>query len=443
MRTDCFCVGLRRAVALASFSLVFVLSTGTLYRASAEAIAKETGNLIQVWSVGSPFTGALPQTQVPPELARQAEKFGYTIVVENFRAAGFVTRFRQAFQEHSEPEILTFDNFGILVGVNTATGRFEGVLSTDYGIASSLVMVYEALAALQPRGWVILVRPAVNYEAAKALAMQPPRCPLEPSSARYSTFSAELQQAQETATEAARAYLACDLPSLSAVSDESRLGDKCFLPEDNLQIEQLRPCSVSGNYKLAFVSLAGTFAAQMRGGAPTRDRDYARWLTNTALGQQSLLAVLRNHGGVWRLLAITDDPTNTGLATHLTVQGLGGLLRDDPADTNTPEPPRLITRDGVNLRPPPSHPFGSFVWTPSANAAVVCEVAEFLVGDKSSVRERTRLFFLFSHEGRVSSGMLWGISGRWRVWSISKAGNISLSESRSYLNWQGEPQRSA
>ena len=420
-----------RVIALANLSLLLVLFGGTLCQVHAVSVTKTGGNLIRVWSVGSPFTGALPQTRVPPELEHQAEKLGYTIVVENFRAAGFVARFREAFQAHNAPEILTFDNFGILIGVNTPAGPYQGVLDTDYQIATSLEMVYEAFAGLQPRGWVILVRPAVNHEAVKTLALQPPRCDSELSAAQ----SPELQQAQSTASEAARAYLSCDLSSLSAVSDESRLGNKCFLPEENLQLQQLRPCGVTGNHNLAFVSLAGTFTAEMPGAAPTRDRDYARWLTNTALGQQSLLAVLRNRGGVWRLLVITDDPLNTGVAKHLNVQGLVGLLKDDQGDPTAPESARLITRDGANLRPPPGRPFGDFAWTPSPNADVVCEVTEFLVGDKDSVRERTRLFFLFGHEGKVSSGMLWGLSGQWRVWSINKAGNVSLTETRSYVTW--------
>ena len=418
-----------RVIALANLSLLLILFSGTFGQVHADSGTEVGDHLIRVWSVGSPHTGGLPQTQVPPELNQQAQKLGYTIVVENFRAAGFITKFRAAFQENTAPEILTFDNFGVLIGVDTSAGRYQGVLDTDYEIASSLEMVSEAFAALQPDGWVILVRPAVNHEAAKTLAMQPPRCHSEPGAAQ----SPELQQAQSMATEAARAYLSCDLSSLSAVSDESRLGDKCFLPEQSVQLKQLRPCGVSGNHHLAFVSLAGTFTTEMRVVAPTSDRHYATWLSNTPLGQQSLLAVLRKRGEVWQLLAITDDPINTGAVAHLPVQRLVGLMRDD--DGSAPEPARLLTRNGANLRPPPNSRFGEFTWSPSPSADVVCEVAEFLVGGNDSARERTRLFLLFGHEGRLSSGMLWGALGHWRVWAISKAGNISLSETHSYLTW--------
>jgi hypothetical protein len=63
--------------------------------------------------------------------AAQAEKLGYTIEVEAFRAAGFATKFSEALGQHNEPEVITFDNFGVLVGITTALGRYDGILSTS------------------------------------------------------------------------------------------------------------------------------------------------------------------------------------------------------------------------------------------------------------------------------------------------------------------------
>lgn len=74
------------------------------------------------------------------------------------------------------------------------------------------------------------------------------------------------------------------------------------------------------------------------------------------------------------------------------------------------------------------------IWRPSPNAEVVGEVAEFLVGDPSTARERTRLVFLFGREGKLSSGLLWGTSARWRVWSINRGGNVTFSEQHSYTH---------
>lgn len=410
------------------YLLVVVFHAALMCAAQAQRV--QSANVIRVWSVGSPLTGALPQTVVPPVLQRQAEKLGYTIEVLNMRAVEFSPKLRQAVHEHNEPEILTFDNFLVLKGTVTAAGRIEGVVFHQE-IASSLVMVYESLAPLQARGWVVLVRSAANYKAAETLAMQPPACREEFTRATQSPSSAELRLAQETATDAARAYLACDLTSLSAVSDGWRLGDKCFIPEADRRVEALEPCGVTGNRNLAFVRLVGTFSSKSRM-PPSHDRDYAYWLTNTALGQQPILAVLRNQNGVWRLLAITDDPTNTSVAAFSTVQRFGGLFEDVPAAIAAPEPARLITPEGARLRSP-ARGFGDFSWHPGSSPEVIAQVAEFLVQDRASTRERTRLFFLSGHEQRLSSARLWGLLGRWRVWSISRDGSVSFTEHRSYF----------
>jgi len=409
--------------------LALVFHAALMCAAQAQSI--QSGKVIRVWSVGSPLTGAMPQTVVPRALQRQAEKLGYTIEVLNMRAVEFAPKLRQAMDEHNEPEILTFDNFFVLQGVVTDAGRIEGV-TFNREIASSLVMVYETLATLQPRGWVVLVRSAANYKAAETLAMQPPACEEGVTRATQSPSSAELRLARETATHAARAYLACDSSSLAAVSDRWRLGDRCFIPAADRRLETVEVCGVTGNRNLAFVRLAGMFRSTSS--MPfSHERDYANWLTITALGRQSIFTVLRNDNGVWRLLAITDDPTNTSAAAFSTVQRLGGLLEDMPAAMVGPEPARLITPEGARLRSRASA-FSDFLWRPSPGSDVIGEVAEFLVQDRLSTRERTRLFFLSGHERSLSSGRLWGLLGRWRVWSISRDGSVSFTEHRSYFN---------
>jgi hypothetical protein len=160
-------------------------------------------------------------------LQQEAEKLGYTIEVEAFRAAGFATKFSEALEQHIEPEVITFDNFGVLIGITTALGRFDGILANER-VPSSLVMVHESLVGLQSDGWAMLVRSARNCEAAKALAMRPPTC----NSARRGVVTGltpdELHSAQEAAMAAARAYLTCDAPLLASLSDEARLGNQCF-----------------------------------------------------------------------------------------------------------------------------------------------------------------------------------------------------------------------
>jgi len=425
----CFRCALAIAICLV---LPVVLSTGSRTRA-----AVRPNSILHVWCVGNPFTGAMPETIVPTDLQQQAEKLGYTIVVQNFRAAGFPSILHEALNDHTEPEFITFDNFGILTGVNTPAGRYQGVLDTDYGVAASLQLVDEKFATLQRRGWVVLLRSAANYDAARALVMQPPQCQIR-IGASEDSLAGELKQAMEAANHAAWAYLSCDLPSLTSQSDDERFGRKCFLPAASVGVETVRACGVLGNNSLVFVPLAGTFLAQTSAMPPRRDVSYSHWLAENALGQQTVLAVLRKQNGRWRLLAITSDQMDTNPAvypTYSNLQRLAKLLTNEGGGTLVPSPAALTTPDGAKVRRLSQTVFENFEWTPSASPDVVAQVAEFLIGDRSGPGEITRLFFLIGNENRLSSGFLLGAGGRWRVWSISRAGNVSLTEPRAYANW--------
>lgn len=412
--------------------LILVINGSSTARVGVEIPPKPDGKLIRVWTVGSPFSGALPPAVVPPGLRQRAASLGYTIEVEAFRASGFAGKFRQALQNHDEPEVLTFDNYGVIVGVNTPTGWIEGV-ATDTQTASPLVLVHEALVSLQQRGWVMLVRSAANYEAARALSMQPPVC--EPESGRHAADSPivlpELAQAQETASAAARAYLTCDQSTLNVISDESRLGRKCFLHESDTKVEVVKACRVSGNRNLAFVSLVSTFSSQVRV-QPTRHGP----VQGMDLGQQSILAVLRNQVGAWRLLAITDDPVNTVAVARipLTTHKLDRSLDDGETAGVSAEPAQPLTPDGVYPRPAQGERFGDFIWRPSQSTNVIGQVVEFMIGKDASLG-RTRLFFLPADGHRLSSGFLMsGGTSVWRVWSVSKGGDVAFSEQHSYTH---------
>jgi hypothetical protein len=227
--------------------------------------------------VGSPHTNALPPAVVPPDLLQRAERLGYALEIEAFRASGFAARYHEALQSHTEPEVLTFDNYGVLSGMKTTTGWVEGI-DWDRRTASSLALVHETMNSLQPRGWVMLVRSASNYEAARALSLRPPECDAQ-SRVRQSSntrpvpreiqptereIPPALREAQQKAVLATRAYVDCDRSTLAAISDESRLVQPCFQAQSDSKVESVKACSVSGNDKLAFVSLVSRFSAVVR-----------------------------------------------------------------------------------------------------------------------------------------------------------------------------------
>jgi hypothetical protein len=411
-------------------SLTFIAS---IHRTHAAATL-QPGNVIRVWSVGSPFSGVIPQTTVPADLQQQAEKLGYTIGVQNFRSAGFASILHEAIANHTEPEFITFTNLGILIGVNTPTGRYEGVLDTDYGTAASLQLVYEKFASLQPRGVVVLVRSAANYDAARALVMEPPRCEAGANVSEES-LSPDLKQALDTAKHATQAFLGCDAPSLLALSDDAKLGHKCYLPNVSVRIDRIQPCGIAGNDRLAFAYIATTLVTHTNPAAPRRDGSYGHWLYDNLLGQQTTLAILRKQRDAWRLLAISDDPWDTNSSVYpasSTLQRLSASLMKENAYATIPTSALLTTADGANLRRLSQNAFENFEWTPSTSPDVIAEIVEFLISDNPASKDRTRLFFFLSGENRLSSGFLWGIAGKWRVLSINKAGEVSLTEPRSY-----------
>ncbi|HKV34837.1 MAG TPA: hypothetical protein VJP89_10960 [Pyrinomonadaceae bacterium] len=390
---------------------------------------KPSSNVIRIWIVGSPHTNALPPAVVPPELRKRAEGLGYTIEIEVFRPGGFATLFHQALQSHTEPEILTFDNYGVISGMKTVNTWVDGI-DWDRRTASSLALVHETMTSLQPRGWVMLVPSAVNYGAARALSMRPAECDARSGRATDSSaIEPILRDAQEAAVRATRAYFDCDRPTLAAISDESRLGQQCLLPQSDTKTETMKACSVSGNHKLAFVSLAGSFSAK------TRDpRTIYPSMQGMNLGQRSILAVLTNQSGTWRLLAITHDPANTVARTPVTTNTLVNSLDDGPPAGVTTLPARLLTPNGVFPVSPKADPFGNFIWEPSQSSDVIGQVVEFMWAEDTD-SGLTRLFFLPASENKLSTRYLMsGVRTAWRVWSVTKSGAVVFSERHSYTH---------
>ena len=404
---------------LACASLVAGCQDNLLLQVEATTTPTVNANVIRVWSVGSPYSNDLPAATVPRELQRCAESLGYTIEIKSFRPIGFAEKFRKALLEHNEPEVLAFGYYGVLSGMNTGNGFVEGVAS-DARTASLLFLVHESLASLRER--VVLVRSAINYEAARALSMQS-------LVSETKTVQITLREAHDTAASAARAYLACDQSTLSVISDESRLGQKCFMPESDTQVESVRVTRISGNRNLAVVSLVTTFSSQVR-----ESLSHPGLVQGGDLGQQSILSVLRNRNGVWRLLAITDDPVNTVVERPFTRPSFESSLDDGLTTAVAPDAARLLTVDGVYPRPQKGERFGDFLWQPSESKDVIVQVVEFMF-DRYSNRQGTRLFFLPANADKLSTGSIWsGGATLWRVWSISKSGDVGFSEQRSFIH---------
>jgi len=69
-------------------------------------------------------------------------------------AKGFATAFREAVIRNDAPDVLSFDNFGVMVGITTPLGTFEGI-SDASSIQGDFIRVTGALDDLlgPERGW--------------------------------------------------------------------------------------------------------------------------------------------------------------------------------------------------------------------------------------------------------------------------------------------------
>lgn len=144
--------------------------------------------------------------------------------------------------------------------------------------------------------------------------------------------------------------------------------------------------------------------------------------------------MLTNQNGTWRLLAITHDPSNTVSRFPLTTNTLVKSLAHEPSTGITTEPARLLTPNGVFPVLPKADPFSDFIWEPSQSTDVIGQVVEFMWA-KDTDSGLTRLFFLPANENKLSSRYLVsGVPTTWRVWSVTKSGDIVFSEQHSYTH---------
>ncbi len=128
------------------------------------------------------------------------------------RQAGFAQTFLDAVRRNAAPDILVFDNFGVMQGIKTELGSFEGI-GQEATSRRDLIQVTGAFDELlgPARGWTYLFSSSPNHEAARTLALRTPGCP-------GGSAAANLQgELTELVPKLARAYLEGDAISIQAV----------------------------------------------------------------------------------------------------------------------------------------------------------------------------------------------------------------------------------
>ena len=368
----------------------------------------QTGTTIKIWKVGSPHTGDTPHTEMPPALAREAGKRGWRLSIDAFPAQGFAERFLAAVGDGSAPDLVVFDNFGIMQGITTRLGSFVGI-GQDPFIRSQLVRVTGSFDDLlgPARGWIFLFTSSSNHADARELALSTPRC--------AGATSRENLPADLAVSEVAAAYLTGDSGGVLPHADPERLSGLRRNPEP-LTAGGVAVCGGWGNERLAFVTVNAAYQA------------------DTTVGHAPVLLAFRKVSSRWQLLVAARDPvSNRDFVAALPT--LSKMLARDVAAGPLPAPATLRSpQNGRVPIPAKGARFGDFEWQSSTSEDVVAEIAEFTYDDDA------RLFLLRPRTAgavrRVSTGQLWSTRGEWawRVWSITSSGEIAFSESRTFVH---------
>jgi hypothetical protein len=364
---------------------------------------------IVIWKVGSPYrTAEIPGAGIPADLARGAEKTGHKVAVQTFSADGFAKTFLDAFDRNQEPDVLVFDNYGIIHGLPARAFGTPGAIAypgigSDLRVNESLIEATRSLSRLAGgrSGWQFLLSTSKNHEAARSLALRPPECSLPGS---WLPVPKELEAAAATM---AKNYLEEKNPELKPLEDPDRLSTDAP-GSHSREVNSVRECGYLGNDHLAFLPMV------------------LRYQSPKALGWIDLLLILRKQQDEWRLLAASTDPISNGVFLAQ-IPRLAGMIAKAWIPGSEASPATSLTPDFPE--PPPGKRFGSFNWQPSDSANLVAEIVEFAYNND------TRLSVKFhepdvSDESQISASHLLTTKGlwRWRVWSISNSGSVSFSE---------------
>ncbi len=367
-----------------------------------------TGDTIRIWVVASPHRGDTPRTPSAFRLTQESTRLGYRLSVETFPAEGFATTFFEAVARNDAPDVLVFNNFGVMDGITTGLRRFEGI-GREQTLRSHFVRVTGTFDELlgPERGWTYLFALSPNYTAARMLASQAPQCP--------DGSTATLGEPGRLVTNLAKAYLEGDATAVQTYSDPERLPPGGETREI-ISVAAVRLCGIWGNDRLAVASVNAAYEAQ------------------TMLGHARVVLVLRKPALQWQLLVAARDPvSNNEFAKE--APRLTSLLTSGAQSHALPIPAALLSPTTGNFpRPRSGERFGSFRWRSSPSDDVVAEIVEFAYDDDA------RLFLRRPAEpgsrGEISAGQLWSTrrAWYWRIWSVSRTGDLVLSDARTFTH---------
>jgi hypothetical protein len=152
----------------------------------------------------------------------------------------------------------------------------------------------------------------------------------------------------------------------------------------------------------------------------------------TRIGDTAVLLVLRKPLFKWQLLVAARDPISTTTFVG-GVRSVNELLVSEGQTRTLPPPATLLSPvDGHFPQASGGQRFGAFRWRASPSDDIVAEIAEFAYQDDARLFVRRPAYS--ESRGQISAGQLWTTRSvwNWRIWSISRAGNVVFSDARTF-----------
>lgn len=394
------------------FSLVLLLivnfqvSAGTQKRTNARGVSNEQETIV-IWKVGSPYEGDTPENTLPFDMRLLAKQAGYQLRMESFPAVGFAQKFFDAILANKEPDILAFDNYGIMEGISTAKGSVVGI-ATSTSIRNRLVNVSESFEPLEAGrgGWQYLITSSRNHAKARALALQEVGCDSAYAGNMSELPASSIDEVKKLGLAFGGAFYAADRLALNAYANGRYPAESLTFNRSKKKILRSTVCGIWANERLAFVSHRVFFE------------------TEKALGQERLLFVLKKEAG-WNLALITDS---WHVMKELSAK-MPPFLAATPPPTNLSVPNILAPAGGTRFKRGET---GEIQWTNTGAEAAVY-LLEWQFGQTGGVDWSGSGFSIIQpqHDATLPNKVVAPRKGaqphRFRIWAVAPNGEVQIS----------------
>lgn len=370
--------------------------------------------IIQIWKVGDPHDGDTPPKTIPNSINALFRQENYLIEVTTFPAKNFDQIFLNAFNNNMAPDILVFNNWGIIDGITTDLGTFTGIGIDE--VKERMIIVESSLDDLLDYGygggWVAVFSSSNKYLHLKSIILEENKCDLSHEEGNYGSIP------QELVNDVVIALYRKDKERLSKLSN-NQFFDIYSLEDMDLEgvIQNTIICSSWGNEQLLFLHVIVGFDGYYRFGSDSLLLVFERinqedWKLVTSNLYPEIIATLYENN-----LALTSSELNVTLKIPELIS---------PPDNS--DAYRFVNNP-IDL-----------VWTETGPDTVAYLVDwQYCVSDLCSFGQLVYVSPTQGRMGTISIDVPFGAGQqphRWRIWAISKSGSLEITNFRNinFLN---------